>query len=336
MKILMTGCTARMVGSQRVAIDYLTVGQLIVMILEKLGHTVTWRAVEPGDDVSGYDLCLVGWAPLLSIGSGRAPGCAWALNQYPDRSVLYAEDWSFGGFGKINSGIIKTTESWRKFLKWRSWKYEERYLNILRETLQSLTPAASCPWPVAVPAYSWGDHGLIFENNLNCDVWDYDPSCLVPRIPFEPTQSLQRSKAWVLSQLSDQTAWLKKLKLTWPVQAYGNKRLGQPVLDEKELLGVYAQNWGMLSSKYGKMTGSGWWRVRYLHAGWVGAIMYCDSIDGSRISESYCLDSTEIENLDQAGLIALARRQEEDFHQHLPTETQLLQTMKIRLETYTR
>ena len=91
----MTGFTALQINSDRRTIQKIDVPALIAKALTELGHEVDWRKVDPGEDLSSYDLAWVNLAPLNSLnGRQGAMGALYTLSSGLP-AVGFFDDWQF-------------------------------------------------------------------------------------------------------------------------------------------------------------------------------------------------------------------------------------------------
>ena len=92
----MTGFTALQVNTDKLrAITKIDVPRSIVQALEESGHTVDWKRVVPGEDLSSYDVAWVNLAPLNSLnGRQGAMGSLYVLSSGLP-CVGFFDDWQF-------------------------------------------------------------------------------------------------------------------------------------------------------------------------------------------------------------------------------------------------
>lgn len=97
MKILMTGATSLQVkppDKRRAAVVKIDVPGAVVDVLREAGHTVDWRAVTPGEDLSSYDLLWICAAGVNSVNATPgAIGMLWAMAQEHVPAVVFLDDW---------------------------------------------------------------------------------------------------------------------------------------------------------------------------------------------------------------------------------------------------
>lgn len=94
MRVIFTGCTSIQVNSAGArSISKIDVPASIVEALRSFGHEVDWRKVEPGEDLSSYDVAWVNLAPINSL-NGRS-GAMGALETLSSGlpCVGFFDDW---------------------------------------------------------------------------------------------------------------------------------------------------------------------------------------------------------------------------------------------------
>jgi hypothetical protein len=93
MKVLVTGCTALQIDSQNRTISKIDVPASIVEALRSRGHEVDWRKVDPGEDLTSYDVAWVCLAPINSLnGRAGAMGSLYVMSSGLP-CVGFADDW---------------------------------------------------------------------------------------------------------------------------------------------------------------------------------------------------------------------------------------------------
>lgn len=331
MKILMTGCTARQVGSTRLRYDYLDVSQLLAVALRTLGHEVELRRVTVGEQLAKrYDLALVGMIAPNKLVATYQYGALWTLRAMGEHALIYFDDWTITD---LRSGVRTVSRQLRagdfRLDRWG----KARAMKLRKQLYQTLDLLAGprCPWPVLVPLFAWGNVEELLVDSIDARVYTYDPSPISSFPRLKPTAGVgRRSRVWILGSLANHQPWVETLKLRWPIRYYGNAKLNQHVLPEKLLLEEYETCWGILAPRHPR-PGTGWWRPRYLHSIRAGAVLRCDPADAVKIGPSYELP-VGVEELTDAELAGIARRQGEEFNAYLPSRASVLG----RLDTITR
>jgi len=287
MRILITGYTSRMVGSPRIQRDYLTFVVLLEEILKEMGHTVERREVAMGEKLQYvYDYAFCGVAPLSSISASRIPETHYVMAQLPTNHAIYADDWSFCGFGK---SVRYTLDKWEKFCEYKNFVYEKKILDATLEHLTTMCTVknAGLNAPVLAPMFLWGNHDLLLQDNFVANLHTVDPSPWVLYPTINTWSKFSRKKRWCMAALSDHTHWIKKQGFSFPVWYIGNRRM-EPglILNERETIQEFANSFGIISAGY-PSSGSGWWRTRYLNAVWAEVPVYSDRLDAELMGEAY-------------------------------------------------
>lgn len=192
----------------------------------------------------------------------------------------------------------------------------EAWGDLLRDVAQNAAR------PLLAWFHGWGDAaGWAAKVKAPGAVRAWDPSGFLRERPWlscglkdplwtPPGPSYPKERCWVSASLQKCDPWLSKLGLKWPVYRLGNKRQGQPVLRERDVVGYYAPRWGVLCPKY-KAHGTGWWRARYLHAAFTGSVLLCDRRDAP--TPAYDQSPLELETLPDDRLEAIAAAQARDL-----------------------
>lgn len=326
MKILMTGFTARHVGSTRLRYDYLNIPRMLAATLRELGHEVEQRRVTPGEQLRGYDLALVGIIPPNKLVATYQYGALWTLRVMESRALLFPDDWTIVG---LRSGLRVVSDQ----LKASDFRLDrpnkDRAIRLRKQLYRTLDLLAgpNCPWSVLVPLFGWGNIKELLAEVLDANAYTWDPSSLVSPSRSLPRGPGPRLRRWILGSLANHEPWVRNLKLRWPVRYYGNAKLNQHVLPEVVLIEEYANCWGVLAPRYPKV-GCGWWRVRYLHAVWARSVLYCDRADAVKIGPSYELPSN-VEELTDAKLAEIADRQREELNRTIASRASVLDRLDM-------
>jgi hypothetical protein len=324
MKILMTGMTARAVGSTKVKYDYISLPAMYRDALRELGHEVDMRTTRHEEDLDEYDraLVLVNWVSSLSSGHSHETGLA--LAKLGDRAILYVDDRAASIITKDIDVAVLNDAAWEKHTRgFRGREYAtmtSEQVDLTREALSRIA-LPNCPWPMLTAMYDWGDHSKFFGASRvapGFELITVDPTAILP--PAE-VWDRERQRAWVIAMFQNPQKWLTEVAPTWPVTQYGGdpKPRGggahgtdHPVIPEAELIQAYADHRGMLVPP-SKTDGSGWWRVRYAYALLAGAIVFPPPLDGEAIGPSFTNSLEDIEAASDDELEALAQRQREQM-----------------------
>lgn len=348
MKILFTGFTSRTVGSDRNQYDYMSNVFVLGEALKLAGHQVDIRPISLMEDPcpeEDYDVAFVGVAACQGFSSRFKLGALWTLHRFGSRAAIFPSDGrNVGIFPNSVRTCVTGNHGERSPYEYFLYGQLEstnvldadlaakgELADIFQKTLLRLPHIEGkpkCDWKVLMPLHSWGQP-KVYERVFGAEVTMWDPTHIaIPmqfgpeeltsldgtkRLPFADAVS-SRDRAWVLSSLQDQSGWLKKMKLTWPIKIVGNKRQARKgeateYVPEKEMIAsFYAHNWGHLAFGYPQGDG-GWWRMRYVHAGLAGIVTACDDNDSRHMPDAYRWARSQIERMSDERLSALAAEQ---------------------------
>jgi len=295
-RILITGYTSRMSGSKRLQADYITFSYLLEDMLKELGHQVERRSVDIGENLTWkYDFAFCGVAPLSSMTSGKIPQTHYAMDAMARKHAVYADDWSFCGFGK---SVRYALPRWEKFCIHKGFadknlnEQTKEWLSTMIEIQNPLNNA-----PVLAPMFPWGDHSFLMKDNYRAKLFSLDPSPFLKFHTVKIPPPDQKAKQWVMAALSNHSPWVNRQRFNFPVLYVGNKRMeGAQVLNESLTVQLFANSFGVLSAGY-PSAGSGWWRTRYLNAAWAESLIYSDIRDSATMGEAYKGSPREFESL---------------------------------------
>lgn len=319
MKILMTGMSARSVGSTKIRYDFFNVPALLKELLEMEGHEVDMRVAwieEP--DLDQYDrvLCQLNWASSLSSMHAHENGLAMA--RAGDRLRVYVDDWRSEVLADDIWYHLHQDKGWARHTeKFRPREYarltdleKARARQAYRDLI--VGPHARGPVPMLAPFFPWGGgpeqfFGVARERlNTENHTWDPSPWVTIPRdsqIMAEDFGFTTRDRRWVIASLQNHDRWVNKLGLSWPLfqlggvkKGGGGIRAGGPdkVVPEAQVIAAYASSQGLLSPPY-KSAGSGYWRVRFNYGIATGTIIYPGTVDGEAIGSAFTNDIADIE-----------------------------------------
>jgi hypothetical protein len=183
-------------------------------------------------------------------------------------------------------------------------------------------------WPnrAIVPCYSGGDLSKLKIPVKLEQIKTYNPAVLFKGIYGWCDKVPLKTNKWILAALHDHSTWLKRQKLTWPIEQYGKKKLGQEKLPEAELFKKYEPARGVLSPKY-DICGSGWWRARHgFSADSLSILAGCPE-ELAMIGPAYKYSPAEVEAMDEKQLDDVACRQSYEFYASAGTEEHLVDTI---------
>lgn len=335
-KLLLTGCGSLHTGA-KLQVEYAIPSDVIMATAQEAGWEVERRSVLPGENLDHYDKVIVYLMTPNAFPARFVLGALWALGTRKD-AIIAVDDWQTracvnGYRNALGRGLI-----WRPILQSVRRGWEESLIpenkKVIEEACEELnqrTLNRSAIWH----AYVGGDPLKLPFWRVN-DIFTYDPTNFYRGRYIEqlgPTIAPEsRDRTWVLASLLQKTDWLEKQALTWPVDAYGNRKLKQPRVSEVELLRVYQQRWGVLSPGHG-LPGSGWWRIRYMMAALTKSIVFGDKKEIEIFGPSFTrYTAAEIEQLSTAELEALGEEQARDYESRLWPLDYLNQQLHYYLE----
>jgi 2-polyprenyl-3-methyl-5-hydroxy-6-metoxy-1,4-benzoquinol methylase len=316
MKILVTGMTPTQSGRPG-RFQWLIVPALFTEALRLAGHEVEHRATVPDEDLTSYDVILVGLVPPGSIAArhvyvvmdviarARASGCGL---------LFYVDDWQYDKIlsgcknkHKQKHGLYNSIQG-RTFRDWAETDQGRERVALSMEAL------ATRPWPTTIGvAYPWGDHAQLPDTPARETVF-VDPSSLAwdkinAMIERDPVEPYERQRRWILASLSRHHDWVNQQGFSWPVELIGPKHTGATyTLKEHEIVQLVRQSWGALVPPY-HHAGSGWWRPRMQYTAVAGAISLVNAEDAARLGSAFQLTRPDVEVLPASQLTDLAWEQ---------------------------
>jgi len=311
-RVLISGFTAQQVGRGN-RLRYEPVADLWARGLREAGCDVDHAMCTPGMDISRYDAVLMGVIGLAGLGCSYIYGALDVVARVdPDRLTLYVDDWQLGlvrsSIGTIQRGphrLVKPLMSYRRDYEWACQNRDHLIAGVDRLAGGN---------HVLYPRYNWGDPSII-EDQFPGEWRPYgvDPSALCVEYPVTQSFPEARARQWVLGILSDQREWVESLGLGWDVYYVGGKksRAEQP-LTEAELIQLYSESWGVLSPPY-PISGSGWWRNRYVYAARHGCVVLSSGQECTPVGDAYRCTAAQVEAMDQGQLVVLRARQREQL-----------------------
>jgi hypothetical protein len=280
MKILFTGATGRQTRDEmsKAALDRINDSSIIVNSLRKQGHTVVRKTIEWGEDLSSYDLAIVGIGQFGSFNyKGEIMKSMWALAS-AKKVLAFHEDWKIDGTIKsfekaLEPGGFEKLLSKRKTSGGEGPLYEgiEHPMfdaELCKKTIKRLYDGE---FPSLIPAFDWGNKELIRSIIKSKDIYNIDLTPYVlEHYEIDPTFTQiypEKQKRHILASLVDHSSWVKRNKLTWPVDYYGAKSMenSTKLKSEREVFDKCGEHWGVLCPAY-PHAGSGWFRIRYIYS----------------------------------------------------------------------
>lgn len=281
MKILVTGMTAKQIGTDK-AFQFATNCGSLVSLLSN-DHTVERRGVTPGEDLSSYDRVVVNLGPINAFGSQYAYGALWALASRPD--AIYAlNDWQVKQVmyaaktfvkSELDKGLFKPILPRRNREEARA--VADQLLGVCRELAgEGGAEKRQCFAPLFRNGRGEKLGFLPVKKFIQFDpsvIWLNDYAQEISKIREQGP--IEKERVWIHAALGNKEPWLDKQKFDWPIQRFGNIKLKHERIPERELLKTMVKARGMLSVPQG-VPGSGWWRNRFINAAVCGLVVYGD------------------------------------------------------------
>lgn len=317
MKVLVSGMTGQQAGKIPLT-GYMTLASCVVRLMRDLGHEVDFRLISVGEDLSEYDLMILGIMSPFSVAAKNIYTVLSALDRYWSTEqipvIVLVDDWTGYQIDQNSRSARRlitrlTRESIFDRRPGYQWATSPEGMGAMIRVMEHVTETG---WPPAIfPAFAWGDHSVFRSILMAEDYYPLDPTCYTPVYPFETVPPEERKREWVLAAIST-SDWTEEFTSTWPLRLIGGgmtKRDASSVMMETEVVQEYARNWGVLSSPYKKLLRSGWWRNRFVYAAMTRAILYCDPEEAPQLGEPYLQSFEGIEKMTTAQLGELAESQ---------------------------
>jgi len=296
MNILFTGCTSKQTKDDaRGKLDRIDDSTIIVNSLRKQGHNVDRRVVTFGEDLSKYDLAIVGLGALGSLNyAGTQFGSIWAVHA-SERVLCFHEDW------KIHSTIdsYKSIESALDVIKLKDRQFSDNtpvykelshssFTNDLDANLEVVVNTykkiVNGDYACLVPNFDWGNKTLIHDILNTTDVYHVDLTpYVIEHYRIGQSNSLfdlptEKKDAYMLASLGDHRPWVRKQKLNWDVSYYGSNKAFKTLATETDVFEMCKEYKGILCPKY-VHAGSGWFRMRWVYAALADSVVLADDAD---------------------------------------------------------
>lgn len=315
MNILLTGMTSLQAGARETTDEYCSPFLLFKQIFAELGHTVTHREVWPGEDLSQFDLALVGIHAFNSIVTLRYKhGALWAASQLPHAVVVDDMQWS-----DIHHSVTNGNAYWKcshldesQMRRWRAASKVSKKIEAVRKHWAESFDL--CLFTM----FKWGDHERFSERHSIREILDWDPSPWVPAV-VDPSAKVEKHLRWVCACLRNQDAWLDSLDLKWPVVKRYKPWIGEKKIKEAPMWRKpehdlvredYATSWGNLAYLHPDTAGTGWWRVRFNYViEQCRTVMSADPREVASLGEPFLVKRSDIEKMLPHQLESLANEQ---------------------------
>lgn len=320
--VLLSGITTQHVGKDpRLNYDHLT--KMYARALTKVGYEVEHRKIEPEEDLTPYDVIMIGLGPVNGTATRYTYGAFDAIvraRQSGAALLFYCDDWQVQLILSAIGTMVRGPERFVKdFLSGArtDWEWARENRDHLMVAVRAMFEH---PWPTTIlPLYSGGDTSKLVQRGKvkvpTRKLVGVDPTPYgVDYAPSVPPDD-QKWGAWVLGTLSNQQDWTDSLGLSWPLAYHGSRasKSKSGALSESELVQLYANSWGVLSPPYWH-AGSGWWRLRHQHAVQARSILLCGDGELDFMGDAYRISAQDVEGQPVPRLRELANAQGEAFN----------------------
>ena len=319
MKVLITGMTAKHVGSSRA--NYMLFPDTYYALLrDKLKVHVEMRSVTVDEDLRKYDKIIAFLFPPEKLGATRKYAIFDLIARYPEKVILTFDDWQYYQFQSGLRSCFNGERFWNWVYKYPDYATREDVEllkskpNIRKRIEDSVDILVNdLTHPVIYPFHSWGDPAKIRIKTTG-KIHLVDPAKYYIGLISNFTYNFHltnRKKAWVLGSLFDHSKYIESLGISWEVLRYGHKKT-QEVLTERELAYIYSNNWGIISPKYPN-SGDGWWRVRWVFTAYISNIIHACREELGSLPSNFLPSVNEIESMSKIQLGDLATYQSSEL-----------------------
>jgi len=316
---------------------------VIIKVLKALGHEVDQRIVDVDEPLKDkYDIALVGIAVPQSLSSRFVYGALWAAEEFgPERTRFYVDDWLLGQLqGQLESALRNPEKRFYSLDNRHCYELARKKTDTWIKWFKFLSKAK---YEVLIPAFKWAKPRILLPrlDNIKPVIFDPTPLALIDpevlcgspgKIDFEPLPPDVRERKWTIAAMRDIQDWYKKQVFSWPVEVMGNKRQGQNIISERELLDLYCTRWGVVGAPYPLVTAGGGWRARFIHAAVTRSILYLDADEGRTAGPPYNLYRTQVEKASNDELLDIAMKQRD----WLINQTMTMDELHESLNNYVR
>jgi hypothetical protein len=313
-----------------------------------MGHDVTQKVVELGEDISQYDkvICFIA-APRQMVAIHLYNGL-WAISQRPD-CILASDDWAMPDLWKGVEKCLTTDDLICEFVLNTNKKTKDDIKPFIPDFVRALKIVEEKKNKLLISAFDGGDLSLLMptynkslmysydphpyhRNRKPGDAWDLGleaPDCnmeCAPDLTFVPYELKKMEFNFASLVQSKTRSWLKKQKIEkWPINMIGSRADGQDRYVEGDMCRqIIAHQWGVLMPGY-HHAGSGWWRTKFQQSADWGSIIIGDQkemavIYGESLSK---FKAHHLEQMELSQLIKLSQLQREAFYDiHQPLNKQ--------------
>jgi hypothetical protein len=302
------------------------------------------RAPTIDEDVTQYDVVIVGVVPLMAIAANwLAPTVDLFARLYEARdkvkTILAIDDFktplpfmtSVTTLVRHDHIIQKPFHNNKPDIDYAR-SHQEKW----KEGLYALQAAYDEPWfDTVYCAFEFGDDAEFnaMANRMPSRATHrLDPTPYVYHDTFVPPTDKERERRWMMSALADHSKWLSKIDFAWPVDYYSSVKVKNaemnnvtvlPGVRQEEIIERYRSCWGALLVPYKNILGTGWWRDRWVTVPRSGAVLYVGEGDAGKLGKAFRLSVEEIETMEDADLAVLSASQRAEIEEWVWQPAQL-------------
>lgn len=311
MRVLITGMSSQQ-GGKFPKVQYVTVSSMIAQALRDAGHEVDHRLPLWDEDLSKYDVLVLGMTPPFSIASRMIYPALHLFKQAVQGGfpiVCFIDDPNYFQYKNQYRSIDRGIQRIFRLGMYDHRPYFQQANEIRDEYNEIVNWLGYKTWPAVVwPVYDWGDRSKLPEIDTIKRFYS-DPSPYVPDYPINVSE--QRERSWVIGGIVDVREWVEKQQASWPIELYGNAKYNLKPLLEADLVQRFAETTGVLCQPRRHTNGTGWWRSRFLYAAKARSVLVADPADVACLGEPYSYGVGDVESMSTSDVAALAERQAE-------------------------
>ena len=325
MKILVTGMTS----SHTKASASNTFFALLVKGLETFADvewatpSVTWTK----EFLDQYDSVVIGIVPPTNLGANKVYGAMHAINLMYDspKLRLVLDDpqiWQFkASLASIDRDVSNIFTPF--YSKRREFKTAvgATYSESIRS---AATKLLTTPWPKTIyPDMPWKNVESVAKFISTADASSLIGLNLDSHLATEPVVSATCSNVWVSDM--PKSTWTKKVEklLAFPTSPLKIARREK----EETISARLESSFGVLIAPHERGVGT-WWSHRYIQAMNALVPIYSDWRDTGRLSNSWYLLGSSIEEATPDERLKIAIAQREDYLNAIPTKEESLELLK--------
>lgn len=332
----------------------------LVHCMEDMGWQVDQRAVQLGEDLSGYDKVIVYLHNASSFIQYLWSGL-YAIKTRPDAIIAF-DDWQIEGIysslSKYGDALVNDLEAaYRPYLidQWSGDATHDEIKSRTSEYIEAIEQIKSGNNNLLISAFAGGDVSLLNIPWNKDRIFTYNPNPYhLNRNPennfgvetvrtaafyFEDPVDLRvkpehKKREWNFASLlhAKTRKWLKGQDIAWNINFYGAKA-GEFKCERKtedEMCKVFNSQWGCLMPSYSKNHAkSGWWRARPLQVAQAGSILVSSKEELMvlyRDEFAATVKPADVESMDLTQLTDFARAQSEALNTAHPLDKMIQQT----------